>query len=264
MTRPERRTAAVALGASLVAGASAYWRFMSPYCQSLGDFPFRAPEHHARAPKTVALTFDDGPNEPYTSQIAEFLDTHSIQATFFQVGRAVARQPATTTALARAGHVIGNHSYSHQFTRCWTPRLLRTEIERAQDVLATALGRPPVLYRPPWLARTPALFELLQHHRLRPVSGEFCHALEVAQPPARWIARRALAKACPGAIIIFHDGYNGTGADRASTVAAVKIVVTRLRAAGYGFTTIDRLLGVHPYADTPAPSTRCSRKRGRG
>jgi peptidoglycan/xylan/chitin deacetylase (PgdA/CDA1 family) len=244
---PVHSVAGVALGASAV-GAAAYWTFMSPQAQTLGSFPYRG-NHPTAAGKTVALTFDDGPNEPFTSQIADYLNQQGIAATFFQVGRCVERWPDATRALAQAGHLIGNHSYSHTFTRCWARDDIRDQVVRAQDVFAGHLGRQPALYRPPWLARTPALFEVLRERSLRPVSGEFCHSLEVFQPSAARIARGALAKVRPGSIIIFHDGYNDKGADRGSTVAAVKLVVEDLLTRGYRFETVDRMLGVPPYSD---------------
>jgi peptidoglycan-N-acetylglucosamine deacetylase len=242
-----RSLAGGALGASAV-GAAAYWTFMSPHAQTLGPFPYRGTNPSASG-RTVALTFDDGPNEPFTSQIADYLGQHGIRATFFQVGRCVQRQPDATRALARAGHLIGNHSYSHTFTRCWTRDDIRDQVVRAQDVFARHLGRQPALYRPPWLARTPALFQVLRERSLQPVSGEFCHPLEVFQPSAARIARGALAKVRPGSIIIFHDGYHDKGADRASTVAAVKLVVQALLTRGYRFETVDRMLGLPSYRD---------------
>jgi peptidoglycan/xylan/chitin deacetylase (PgdA/CDA1 family) len=62
------------------------------------------------------------------------------------------------------------------------------------------------------------------------------------------IAERVLAKARPGSIVIFHDGFDGRGGNRASTVAAVRIVVGRLESAGYRFATVDEMLGVPAYA----------------
>lgn len=224
--------------------AASYWALMSPYSQLLGPFPYRAP-----APgKVAALTFDDGPNEPYTSQIAEFLDERDIKATFFQVGRCVERHPEVTARLARAGHVIGNHGYSHQFHRCLSRRTLHNEMRQAQQVFLRHLGRQPALYRPPWLLRTPALFAVLRTRSLHAVSGEFCHPLEVFQPAPERIARAALAKVRPGGIIIFHDGFDARGGDRGSTVSAVKLVVNRMSEAGYRFTTVDRLLGIPAYS----------------
>jgi peptidoglycan/xylan/chitin deacetylase (PgdA/CDA1 family) len=216
---------------------------MSPYSQLLGPFPYRG----AGSERVVALTFDDGPNEPYTSQIADFLDLHDIKATFFQVGRAVGRHPDVTARLAAGGHVIGHHGQAHQFGRYLRPQTLATDIQQGLDAFAV-LGLRPMLYRPPWLLRIPALRGIARRHRLRVISGEFCHALEVFQPAPERIARRALAKTRPGSILIFHDGFDGRGGDRASTVEAVKIVVDGLLKRGYGFTTVDRLLDIPAYA----------------
>jgi peptidoglycan/xylan/chitin deacetylase (PgdA/CDA1 family) len=215
---------------------------MSPYSQSVGNFPYRLATEHDPRIKSVALSFDDGPNEPYTSQIAEYLDERGIKATFFQVGTCVLRHPETARALLAAGHVIGNHSFSHRFSRCWRARDQLTEIERSQDVFHSVLGIQPTLFRPPWLTRTTNLFDILADHHMSAVSGEFCHAFEPLQPPAQWIARRALAKARPGSILIFHDGYDSKGADRTNTVAAVRTVVDALIARGYHFETVPQLL----------------------
>jgi peptidoglycan/xylan/chitin deacetylase (PgdA/CDA1 family) len=235
----------LALGAAGGGGGligAMYWLIMSPYSQVLGPFPYRG----ASTERVVALTFDDGPNEPYTSQIADFLDQRGVTATFFQVGRAVARYPDVTARLAGGGHVIGHHGYAHQFSRYLRPGTLAADMQQGLDAFA-ALGLQPALYRPPWLLRIPALWRISRRHRLQLVSGEFCDPLEVLQPAAERIARHTLAKTRPGSILIFHDGFDGRGGDRASTVDAVKIVVDQLIDRGYRFTTVDRLLGVPAY-----------------
>jgi peptidoglycan-N-acetylglucosamine deacetylase len=239
-----RRLAWPAMGAAAAAG---YWFCMSPYSQALGAFPYRG----TIKDKVVALTFDDGPNEPYTSQIADFLAERQIRATFFQVGRAVLRYQDVSSRLLADGHVIGNHSFTHEFTNCLSPRALADEVRMGQAALAT-LGLRPALYRPPWLLRIPALRRVLAEHGLRPVSGEFCHPLEVFQPRAEVIADGVLAKARPGSIVIFHDGYEGHAGDRASTVAAVRVVVEKLSRLGYRFVTVDELLGIPAYQQRPA------------
>ncbi|HEY2506265.1 MAG TPA: polysaccharide deacetylase family protein [Streptosporangiaceae bacterium] len=232
--------------AGAAAAAAGYWFCMSPYSQALGTFPYRG----AGSGKVVALTFDDGPNEPYTSQIADYLAHRQIRATFFQVGRAVLRYPEVSRRLLADGHVIGNHSFTHEFTNCLSPCAVAEEVRMSQEALAT-IGLRPALYRPPWLLRTPALGGVLADHGLRPVSGEFCHPLEVFQPPAQLIADRVLAKARPGSIVIFHDGYDGHEGYRASTVAAARIVVDRLSSQGYRFVTVDELLGIPAYQQEP-------------
>src|SRR5512146_541017 len=61
-------------------------------------------------PRQLALTYDDGPNEPYTLDLLEVLARHSIRATFFMMGRHAAQRPQIAQAVAYAGHVIGNHT----------------------------------------------------------------------------------------------------------------------------------------------------------
>jgi peptidoglycan-N-acetylglucosamine deacetylase len=224
------------------AAGAAYWLGMSPFSQALGPFPYRGTTNE----RVVALTFDDGPNEPFTSQLADFLLARQIRATFFQVGRAVLRHPQVTERLVRDGHVIGNHGFTHEFTNYLHPRTLAAEVHGGQAALGT-VGLRPALYRPPWLLRVPALFTVLRKHGLRAVSGEFCHPLEVCQPEPARIARRAVAKVVPGSILIFHDGHDGHAGQRGSTVAAVRIAVDRLTADGFRFVTVDELLGLPAY-----------------
>lgn len=235
------RLPAIAAGAAVAASAS-YWLAMSPYSQAFGFFPYRG----APKGKAVALTFDDGPNEPYTSHIADFLGNRGIHATFFQVGRAVLRYPEVTRRLAGEGHVIGNHGFTHEFTNYLSRRTLTAEVREGQAALAT-VGLRPALYRPPWLLRIPAMGAVLREHGLQAISGEFCHPLEVFQPRPEVIAKAVLAKARPGSIIIFHDGFDGHDGNRASTVAAANIVVDRLSRDGYRFATVDELLGIPAY-----------------
>lgn len=237
--RPGRVVAAV-----VAAGATAYWVMSSPSSQLLGDFPYRG----QTVGPTVALTFDDGPNEPYTSRIADFLASKGIRATFFQVGSCVERHPDVPARLVEQGHVVGNHSFSHQISRCLLRGSQARQTRAAQQILSERLGRAPALYRPPWLLRTPSLFAVLRHDGLRPVSGTFAHAFEAVQPAPARIARRALAKARPGAILIFHDGFDGRGGYRGNTARAVEIVVEELLGRGYTFVTVDEMLGIPAYA----------------
>ena len=227
-------------GAGAAAGtlAAAYGILAAPRSQLLGPFPYRLPTQD----KVVALTFDDGPNEPYTSRLADLLAQRQARATFFQVGRCVQRFPETTRRLARDGHVIGNHSWSHSVPRCLAPGAMATETLRTSALLSDVLGHAPTFYRPPWLLRTPAHWRTWAAAGLRPVSGLFAHPLEVFQPAATVIAEHAVRLVRPGTILIFHDGYNARGADRSQTVTAVGFVIDRLRARGYSFAGVDELL----------------------
>ena len=237
------RTVSAWAGAACTIAATAYWTMMSERSQLLGDFPFAA----ETTEKVVALTFDDGPNEPFTTQVAATLERHGVLGTFFQVGVNLIRFPDTSRRLLDHGHTLGNHSFTHRLSRCLRQRAVATEIDRGQDAFIETLGITPALYRPPWLVRTPGTFRALSARGLRAISGTFCHPLEVVRASQHRIAVRATRTAHPGSIIIFHDGYNAKGADRSRTVAALDEFIVAMRREGFTFATVDQLLGIPAY-----------------
>jgi peptidoglycan-N-acetylglucosamine deacetylase len=231
------------LGAAIAVAGFGYVTAFRPSSQVFGPFPFEG----ETVDPVIALTFDDGPNEPYTSQLLAVLAERDVRATFFMVGRCAERFPATVRAVVQAGHVLGNHSYSHSFSRYIAMPTQRTEIQRGQDCLAALADVRPGLYRPPWLCHWPWVLASIRAAGLQPVSGRFGHPLEVFQPPAHRITAAAAGLARPGGILIFHDGFEARGGFRDQTVAAVGPLIDTLRERGYRFATVDELLGVPPY-----------------
>ena len=250
------------LGAGAAVGLTC-WAGFGSRTQLWGTFPYRG-DHASRAPagfgtpgtgpevrpgqdKVVALTFDDGPNEPWTSRLLDVLAEKDVRATFFQVGRCAERFPSTTRRVVEEGHVLGNHSLNHAFTTYLRQPRQREEVTRAQDVLHRVSGVVPGLYRPPWLCHWPWVLRTVDAAGLQVVSGTFGHPLEIFQPSAGSMAEGAARRAAPGAILILHDGREARGGDRSRTVASVGPLVEHLRADGYAFTTVDRILGVPAY-----------------
>lgn len=220
-----------------------YWAGFGSRSQVFGSFPYRS----ETTEKALALTFDDGPNEPYTSRLLDTLDDRGVPATFFQVGRCAERFPAATRRVVSSGHVLANHSFSHRARRYLSDPGQRQEIEQGQRALAAVSGVAPALYRPPWLCHWPWVLSSVAAARLQVVSGTFAHPLEVFQPPAGWLTAGAVRGAHPGAMLILHDGREARGGNRQQTVAAVGPLIDVLRERGYAFTTVDRLLGVPAY-----------------
>jgi peptidoglycan-N-acetylglucosamine deacetylase len=238
-------TAAGAAAAGIsVLGSAAYWTGFRPRSQMFGPFPYAADTEE----KVVALSFDDGPNEPYTSRLLDTLDAYDIKATFFQVGRCAQRFPSCTRRVVDSGHVLGNHSYSHSFMGYLKQPRQEIEIIRSQEVFYSITGLTPALYRPPWLCHWPWVLSTLRHHRLQVVSGTFAHPLEVLQPAAEKLTDSAAQLARPGTILIFHDGREARGGPRDQSVAAIGPLIERLADRGYRFTTVDHLLGINAYA----------------
>ncbi len=190
----------------------------------------------------VALTFDDGPNDPYTSRILDVLDREHVPATFFLVGTNVEASPATARRIVAAGHAVGNHSYSHpRFDRLRAPEIER-EIERGANVLGRVLGVKTRLVRPPYGLYGPGL-DGICHRRGEWIAGWSAQASDWNPRVPEEIAERIEELVRPGVIILLHDGKETErGTDREGTVQALARLVPELKARGYRFVTLPDLI----------------------
>lgn len=111
--------------------------------------PTVAPKYRTATPRTVRLTFDDGPHPKYTEQVLEILGKHGVKATFFIVGRNAATYPEIVKNIAAAGHRIGNHTFSHPDLSKLPAREIRAELSRTEKLIAPYLGKDR-FYRPPY------------------------------------------------------------------------------------------------------------------
>lgn len=195
----------------------------------------------------VALTFDDGPNPPWTEQLLALLERHGVKATFFLLGCRIERHPETARLIVERGHEVGNHSYSHGRLVYEWPYLIRREIELTDRLLANVGARGPVHFRAPNARKLAVLPYLLARTRrihvtfdVLPWPGEY----QGAQPEA--IAAYIMNRARAGSIIVLHDGSHVRDRDRASVIPAAEMVIVGLRARGYHFLTVSDLLNLAP------------------
>ena len=185
----------------------------------------------------VALTFDDGPNPPYTGQILDILARYQVPATFFCVGLQARAHPADVARMAAAGHGLGNHTWSHPFLPDLSRAQLAEQLDRTDEAIAAA-GAGPGLFRPPYGSRSPDVLRWLGE-RGTPIALWDVDPSDWARPGAALIAGRVLMRARPGTIILMHDG----GGDRAQTVAALPLIIEGLLDRGFRFTRAGALLG---------------------
>lgn len=227
----------------LIVSGLAYYFTIWFKTQAFGYFPYGIKTER----KVIALTFDDGPNPPYTDELLAILAKHNVKATFFPPAKNLEKFPELGRAIVAAGHVIGGHSYSHKFTQIFQTLSFESEIIHTQEVIEKITGKRITLYRQPWLFKQPWLLKNLKVHNLTPVSGWFASNFEVWQASAKRIAADALKVAAPGRIIIFHDGFDTKGGYRAGSVGAIDLIIPELKKQGYEFLTVDKLLGVSAY-----------------
>jgi len=192
--------------------------------------------------KKVALTFDDGPNEPYTSEILKILKDNNILATFFLMGENVETYPEAARAIVAAGHTIGNHSYDHRDLLSRTNVQVRTEILKTEKIIQDTTGVKTTLFRPPYGDKDALTVQ--QTRKLGYVMVEWSVSAEDWRKPGpRAIVHHVMKNVRNGGIILMHDGDKWRhGSDRSQTVQALPIIIAQLRQQGYEFVTIPELL----------------------
>jgi peptidoglycan/xylan/chitin deacetylase (PgdA/CDA1 family)/glycosyltransferase involved in cell wall biosynthesis len=199
--------------------------------------------------KVVALTFDDGPNEPYTSRVLDILRREHVRATFFLVGENIRRFRATAARIVREGHAIGNHTDHHTMPfALQSVSEMKAQVSNAEETIWSATGEFTRLFRPPQGLRSPWLMHVLEGDSLITVTWDDAPGDWDPMPTTTLIDRTVL-NAHPGSIILLHDGMNvmhGIHADQSTTVEGLDAIIRRLRAEGYRFVTVPALLHCSP------------------
>lgn len=192
-------------------------------------------------PKTLALTFDDGPNPAVTPRLLDLLEGNGVRATFFLIGTHVRGCPSLAKEIAARGHTVANHTHTHPNLIFLSPRRIREELERCQDSIADAVGRQASWMRPPYGARGPQLARVVRRGGWKAVVMWSLWLYDwKPQPGERAIAR--LRRAQGGDIVLLHDGDPRVlGGDRQHTVQALAHWLPRWKDAGLGFATLDEL-----------------------
>jgi cellulose synthase/poly-beta-1,6-N-acetylglucosamine synthase-like glycosyltransferase/peptidoglycan/xylan/chitin deacetylase (PgdA/CDA1 family) len=207
---------------------------------------------YAMPARTVALTFDDGPDPAWTPKVLAVLRHYRVPGTFFLVGAHVASYQGLVREELRDGDEIGSHTYTHAnlATAGWREDF---ELTLTQNALAGAAGIRTRLLRMPYSSTPDALSAADWRAAARAGRDGYLVVLtsldtrDWARPGAARIVTAAMPRDHRGAVIMFHDG----GGDRAQTVAALPAIITQLRARGYHFTTVTG--GLHLAAgDVPA------------
>jgi cellulose synthase/poly-beta-1,6-N-acetylglucosamine synthase-like glycosyltransferase/peptidoglycan/xylan/chitin deacetylase (PgdA/CDA1 family) len=217
-----------------------------------------------RPGKTIALSFDDGPDPRWTPRIAATLRRLHVPATFFVVGSQVVRHADVIRALKAQGFELGNHTFSHSDLAAMPTWERTLQISLTENAVAGTIGFRPRLIRPPY-SSTPAAVTSRQHRALAElVRRGYVIALsdfdgeDWRRPGVDAIARAITPRGDSGGIVLLHDG----GGDRSETVAALERVVPQLRARGFRFVRVSELAGL-PAEDAELAAGDWGRFKGR-
>jgi len=183
-------------------------------------------------PRQVALTFDDGPAIPYTSQMLSVLNKYEVPATFFVAGNAVSFGSDSLRAVARSGHSVQVHAWDHTAFTSLSDYSIGLQITRTSAAVKAATGKRTSCFRSPYGST---------NTRVRAAAARVGHAPEILwnvdpqdwrRPAPSTLASHILSRADGrGLLVVLHDG----GGSRTNTVAAMPTVIEGLKARGYEF-----------------------------
>lgn len=195
-----------------------------------------------RSSRQLALTYDDGPNDPHTRRLLEVLDKHQVKATFFLVGRYVRQCPEIVRELVQAGHAIGNHTFTHPWLTLKSEVEIRQELMQCRNAIQSAVGQDTNLFRPPFGGRRPAVLRIARELNFQTIMWNIT-GYDWNAPPAASIENKVSSKIRGGNVILLHDGgHKQVGADRSQTIIATDHLIARYKQEGYEFATIPKML----------------------
>ncbi|GLC88969.1 polysaccharide deacetylase family protein [Lysinibacillus piscis] len=181
--------------------------------------------------KRVALTFDDGPDAKVTPQILTILKKYNSKATFFMVGRNVAKNPALVQQIDEAGHEIGNHTWNHSKLTSLSVANVKQEIERTSNAIYEVIGQYPTVFRPPYGATD----EQIRATLVMPTILWSIDTLDWKHRNAAKILHYVQASVKDGSIILMHDIH-------LSTAQGLENVIIYLQKQGYELVTVSEIL----------------------
>jgi peptidoglycan/xylan/chitin deacetylase (PgdA/CDA1 family) len=204
------------------------------------SIPSQASIHRIKTKeKVVALSFDDGPNPPYTEQLLKILKDKQVHATFFLIGKQIEAHPKTAKKILAAGFEIGGHSYDWAMLAFKRKSFVISQLDK-MDVAFKSIGITNlVLFRPPNGFLSFGQEKILRKRNLTVISASVI-AYDWKETDANKIAKTVLKKVRPGSIIALHDG----GGNRSATLTAIPQIIKALRQKGYKILSVGELISL--------------------
>ncbi|MBV9231936.1 MAG: polysaccharide deacetylase family protein [Chloroflexi bacterium] len=201
-----------------------------------------------RAIPEIALTFDDGPNPPYTDQILAILQHYGVHATFFCVGRLVQAYPTLVEQEFTQGNLVENHTWGHPYLPYLSGPSIIWQLTTTTNAIQGVTGVRPIFFRPPYGAFNASVLAYANQFGLTTILWDV-DPRDWSIPGVNVIVARVRAQTQNGSIILMHDG----GGNRSQTVAALPAIIEWYQQHGFRFVTLQQL--VNDFNQKAASST---------
>lgn len=159
--------------------------------------------------KVIAITFDDGPMPHRTEKVLDVLNKFNAKATFFCIGKSITGNEILLKKIDGAGHLIGNHSYSHSnlFDLMSTKQLIK-DLQSGNEQIKKVIGKEALFFRPPFGVTTPFLAKACKKLNYD-VIGWNIRSLDTTIKNKEKLVERVIKRIKPGSILLFHDTVDG-------------------------------------------------------
>lgn len=208
----------------------------------------------SRTANAVSLTFDDGPDPETTPALVKLLDKYRVKAAFFVTGKKAEKHPEIIRQILGSGHLIGNHTYSHDIWIMLKPaKILEAEIAKAQKIFEKSEIQPAA-FRPPAGIVNPALKSILEKYRMDCVLYS-CRGPDMGNRRINGLAKRIARKIRPGDIVLLHDGCPETKRFKPDVwIKEIEEILKVIEKKGFRIKSLGQLTG-RPVMHTKLPDS---------
>ena len=190
--------------------------------------------------KEIAISFDDGPAENYTREILKVLKDEDIKAAFFCIGKRIPGNETILQEIDAAGHIIGNHSYSHHFWfDMFSSKKMLNDLKQMDEAMFKAVGYTTGLFRPPYGVTNPNLRKAVINGPYIPI-GWSVRSMDTVSKDKEKLLKKLCARLEPGGIFLFHDTCK-------ITLDILPQFIQEVKKRGYNILPLNKLLDLRRY-----------------
>jgi peptidoglycan/xylan/chitin deacetylase (PgdA/CDA1 family) len=192
--------------------------------------------------KTIALTFDDGPDSKYTPLILDILKEKNIKATFFLIGNKMKKYPEITERIFKEGHCLANHTSNHVHRKGLQFRDVYKNVLKTERIIDSVSGGSLKLFRPPWGQITREQRDSLTLAGFKVILWDINSRDFSVKATANEIIERVISLAGDNKIILLHSADYAGKESRMNTVRALPKIIDLLKSKGYSFVTVNEIV----------------------
>ncbi len=190
--------------------------------------------------KQIAITFDDGPLREFTPAVLDILKSENVPAAFFLIGKNISGNEDLVTRMLAEGHLIGNHSFYHDF---WfslhLKKRMTADLKKCEKEIFRVSGKRTTFFRPPYGVINPAVAKAIKQCNYHSI-GWSVRTYDTGAKSAEKLLQKSLKNLENGDVILFHDWGQ-------HTIGILSDFIREVKNRGFKIVSLNKMFGVEPY-----------------